>query len=466
MTVFFRALAAVVLALCLSAPAAAQPATPLYRVFLADGSALASFGEWALAEDRIVFAMPTAGGGDTRSLQLISLPLARVDMPRTERYADAVRAAHYAATRGEADFAQLSSTVAAALNQIALLQDPHARLATAEQARKTLTAWPATHHGYKAVEVSEIIGVLDEVISGLRAAAGDRGFELALSTTTLAPPSEPLLPEPSPADTVTQLMAAAKAVDSPAEKVSLLQSLVQMLDRAVDFLPASVASALRATAVGEIAEEERVNGAYAAMRATVLGRAAQSASRADVRALEVLRDDIRAEDARLGGRRADEVTAMLASIEAHLDAARRLRLAQDQWLLAERDLKAYRHRTQPFVQTLVNSRASLDDIKLLAGPAPQRLQPLARRLEAQGRQLALVEPPAALVAVHALLRSVYALAVNAVQLRRDAVRLADLALARQAAAAAAGALMLLDRARDDLRAALEPPLPARTAAKP
>jgi hypothetical protein len=58
------------------------------------------------------------------------------------------------------------------------------------------------------------------------------------------------------------------------------------------------------------------------------------------------------------------------------------------------------------------------------------------------------------------------LAENAVRLRRDAVEAGDVDLARQASAAASGALMLLERGRADLRAALEPPLASKASARP
>jgi hypothetical protein len=100
---------------------------------------------------------------------------------------------------------------------------------------------------------------------------------------------------------------------------------------------------------------------------------------------------------------------------------------------------------------------------LLAGPDPQRLRPLARELERIARFAALIASPPTLVAVDAAFRGAFALAANAVELRHDAVRSADVELARRASSAAAGALLLIDRAREDLRVALEPPLkiPAR-----
>ncbi len=459
------ALAAVLCLLTMSAPSA-QTSAPLYRVFLADGSALASFGEWARVEDRLIFSMPTAPGAGPGDLHLVSLPVQRVDLARTEQYADAVRAQHYATTRGEADFAQLSSAVAQTLNQVASLPDPRERLAAAEQARRALADWPARHHNYRGKEVREIIGVLDEVISGLRASAGLGAFDLAFSTSTEAPPHEPLATAPTHEDVVQQLMRASSIVDSPAEKVSLLQSVVSLIDRAVDYLPSAVAAAIRSRALGEIADERRTDDAYAALRSAALAEAARYAERADVRGLERMRQQVQADDGTLGSRRPDTMAGVLATLDAHLDGAHRLRLAQDQWLLSEGRMRAYRRAALPYIQGLIDRKASLEDIKMLAGPRPQQLRPLARDLERHRRRLALLDPPPMLAAIHAGFRSAYTLAENAVQLRRQAVEVADVDLARQASAAASGALMLLERARTDLREALQPRLMSKASARP
>lgn len=461
-----RLFPAVLFSLLCAVSSSAQPSTQLYRVFLSDGTSLTSFGEWARVDDRVIFSMPLAPGAGPGELHLVSLPVSRVDFVRTEQYADAVRAANYAATRGEADFAHLTTTVAHTLNQVALIKDPRQRLAAAEQARRELADWPGSHFNFRAAEVRDIIGVLDEVISGLRASAGPNGFALALSANTEAPPTTPLLPAPTHEEVAQSLMTASTLVDSPAEKVSLLQSVVALIDRAVGYLPDSIASALRSRALGEIAEEQRLDTLYADLRTTLLTDAAQLADRADVRSLERLRQQLRERDAQLGGRRPEHIAGMLATIEAHLDSAHRLRLAQDQWLLAEERMRDYQRRSLPFIQGLNAMRAALDDIKLLAGPAPQRLRPLARQLERHARELALLEPPPQLTAVHAAFRSAFTLAENAVQLRRDAVEFADLELARQASAAASGALMLFERAREDFREAMQPPLGLRAASRP
>lgn len=72
-------LAGLVCVLTCRALAYAQvPATPLLRLFLADGTSLTSFGEWVRMGDRVVFSLPL-GEGPTPDLQLVTLAASRVD---------------------------------------------------------------------------------------------------------------------------------------------------------------------------------------------------------------------------------------------------------------------------------------------------------------------------------------------------------------------------------------------------
>lgn len=457
-----RILALVMVAASCAAPVAAQSGpSPLYRVFLTDGTALTSYGEWARVADQLVFSAPLTPDATTSELHLVTLPVSRVDLSKTERYAAALRAATYAAGRGDADFAKLSDDVAMALNLVATLPTPAERLAAAERARRRLADWPGAHHGYRAAEVREVVGVLDEAIGGLRRAAGLPRFELSLTAVTTEPPHETLLDAPTQQDLVQQLVAASANVQSPAEKVSLLQSVLALLDRAVGALPSAFVSEVRRLASGRIAEERRTDASYERLRTRVLGEGTKLAARADVRNLERLRNRVAEQDAQLGQRRPDDIAGVLATLDAHLDAAHRLRLAQDQWLLRADGLRAYQRAARPFIATLAGSEGKLGDIRDLAGPDPETLRLLDRALARDSRMLALLQPPEALHAVHAVFRSAFELAANAVQLRLDAVRHADVTIAHQAAAAAAGARLLLARAQDDLAAALQPPIPLR-----
>src|SRR4051812_28356485 len=110
---------------------AAADAT-LFRIFLNDGTAVVSYGEYARVDDQVIFSTPAGGTADEPRLHLVTLPAASVNWPRTEQYADSARYQRYAETRGEADFQQLSGEVAGVLNDIALSTDRARALAVAE----------------------------------------------------------------------------------------------------------------------------------------------------------------------------------------------------------------------------------------------------------------------------------------------------------------------------------------------
>jgi hypothetical protein len=461
LAMFMKALV-ITLVMMLPVVAHAQTAAPVYRVFLTDGSSLSSYGEWARVGDRIVFSMPIVAD-QYDQLHLVSLAGDRVDWKRTEDYAAAVRAAHYAATRGEEDFARLSADITRIVNEIAVIKDPAERLVTAERARRELAAWPEAHYGYRAREVNEMAAMLDEIIGDLRAAAGLGRFDLTLMANTSTPPPAELLPEPDQQEIVQQLVTASTLVETPAEKVSLLQTVVGILDRAVGMLPKSWAETIRARALSTIAEEQKIDAAYARLRDTTLKTAATYASKADVRALQRLRARLHEEDAKLGHRRAEYIAGLAAAVDAQIASAQKLRLAQDQWMLRAERLRAYQRATEKAVTTLTQVRRRLEDIRALAGPEPWRLKPLIDILSRERRALSNIDPPAELASIHALFRSAAELAVNAVTLRLDAVEAADLEIAQRASAAAAGAMMLLGRAKEELEAALRPPILAAAA---
>jgi len=66
------------------------------------------------------------------------------------------------------------------------------------------------------------------------------------------------------------------------------------------------------------------------------------------------------------------------------------------------------------------------------------------------QQLAVITPPPDLQAVHALLISTFQMAKRAASARRNAISSGDMSLAWEASSAAAGALLLMQRAGDEL----------------
>src|SRR3954463_9763315 len=223
-------IAAALLILFRAADAAAADEATLLRVFLTDGTSLVSYGEPARVNDRVIFSMPTAAVPNP-PLHLVNLPIARVDWDRTSRYAATARASQYIKTQAEIDYAALSSDVAATLNEVATTAVPSQRLAIVQRARQTLADWPEKHFNYRAAEVRQMLGLLDEAIADLEASRSPGRFALSLSAFS-DPPAivEPLLPAPTARETVEQVLMAARVVDVSAERTSLLATAVGAID--------------------------------------------------------------------------------------------------------------------------------------------------------------------------------------------------------------------------------------------
>ena len=72
-----------VLIVARAGPAVAADDPALLRLFLTDGSSLASYGEPARIGDRVIFSMPTAATPNP-PLQLVNLPASRINWERTD----------------------------------------------------------------------------------------------------------------------------------------------------------------------------------------------------------------------------------------------------------------------------------------------------------------------------------------------------------------------------------------------
>jgi len=453
-----RMLAAVMLSLLTHVPAlAADDDLTLLRVFLTDGTSLVSYGEFARVADRVIFSLPTSALPNP-SLQLVNIPAGRIDWDRTNRYADATRAARYAATQAEPDYVALSNAVSRTLNDVAVTADPTQRLAIVEGARKTLAEWPQTHYGYRVAEVRQMLAMLDETIADLRAAAGGNRFELSLVAVASPPePSERLLPAPTPVESVEHLLVAADLTESPAERESLLNVAIAGIDRDAASLPSDWATAARAKAKNALDAELRVDRTYQAMIRRMLARADARARLADVRGIRHVIETLRANDAVLGQRRPDTVNAALAAVETRLDAARRLQLARDRWSVRAPLLREYAVAMATPLRIFRSLELPLDDIKELAGSSPTTLDLVQRQAARAVRLMERIVPPDELRAAHALIVSAAHLADNAALIRRNAALAGDITRAWDAASAAAGALMLGAKAKVDIQSIINRP---------
>ena len=109
-------------------------------------------------------------------------------------------------------------------------------------------------------------------------------------------------------------------------------------------------------------------------------------------------------------------------------------------------VQAYQAGVQAVMDRFAASRAALDDIRLVAETSFAGLASLERRLQHASDDLAVYAPPIEIRPSHDLLRQAFRLAAGAARQRVRAVQNADLRAAWDSAAAAAGALMLFDRA--------------------
>lgn len=428
---------------------------PLFRLFLADGTVVACLGEYARVDDSVVCSLPLSADDTTT---LVTLEAGQVDWIRSDAYAASLRSAIYAETRGERDFAELSVEIAHMLNEVGQTTDNARRLGLALEARRRLAAWPAGHHNYRASDIQQILQLVDDAISDFRAASGGQQFDLALHATAVEEPSAVLLPVPTADERAATAAALAGRLKNPTERVSLLEAIAATLSRTGPTAASAALTRIGRDVDAALAREREIDGAYSRLSADIARRSRAAAARADVRAVERAIEHVAAGDRRLGGKRPDQVSALLATVQADLDAARRLRLARDQWAVKAVTFRSYKQSVAQPVSELTLMERGLDDIKRLAGPTAPVLQRLAMRASAAVRGLGLVVPPSDLAAIHALFLSAAQLASQAVAVRQHAVESGAMDRAWQASAAAAGALMLLERAERDLAQALAPPV--------
>jgi hypothetical protein len=432
----------------------------LYRVFLKDGGVLVSYGEFARVADRVVLSIPIGGTDASPVLHVISIAETAVEWQRTNAYAQAARARHYAATQGESDFARLTRDVSDTLYKVGSTDDPARRLVLGESARQQLVECPQTHFGYKAEELQQMTTWLDQVVSELRVAAGQKSFDLALVANVTKPviPEVDLLPAPTFRDRLENgLVAAALTADIP-QRVSILDVLAPA---AGPEFANSWMSEVRSRAAAELATELAHDRDYSQLSARALARAVVFERRADVRSLESVIRWVLDEDVRLQRARPAEVAALLATLDVKLDAARRLRLAQDAWVVRKEVLDKYWREIRTGMDRMIGVREWLVAVRQLAGPSPGALRQLSDLVTAAQRDLSRVQPPPEVAAAHSTLVAASGMAMRAASARMDAVRSGNMDTAWQASSAAAGSLMMLDQATLELRRITRAPQPTR-----
>jgi hypothetical protein len=378
----------------------------------------------------------------------VSLPLAAVDVERTARYSEAVRAAQYAATRAEGDYAAMSHEVARALAELEKIDNADQRRALAELARRRLLDWSRAHYAYRAPDIQELAGLFDDV-ANTRVGPGERALTLNLVAGPAIPVREPLQPAPDLRTSIELALAAATALDIPEERASVLRAAAAAAGDAAPELAAIIAARLEAEAASA--------AAYAALAESLRARAGAARRRGDVAAVDRLRRELANRDRELGYRRPDVVEAMQLELTAALERARAHRLALDHYAYVKPALLAYERRIRPALTGLSQHEALLEAIREMRSVGFAELDRAIRRLKALEHVVLSASPPEDMTSVHATLASALQMAREACERRRLAVITNKTQTARDASSAAAGAMLLAGAVRADLVAGLFPP---------
>ncbi|HEY7059495.1 MAG TPA: hypothetical protein VH458_23330 [Vicinamibacterales bacterium] len=446
-----------------SAASALAQATPpeatLFRIFLVDGSTLVSYGEYARVADRVVLSLPLGGTPASPHLQLLSIPSSSVDWDRTDAYADAARAARFAATRGPDEYALLQQAVSRALSDIAVTPSADRKLSMAMEARQNVTRWVAEHFGYRAKDVAQLASLFDGVIGDLRAATGAKNTNFALVANMAAPPDVPLMNAPDLQESTEQAFKAAQLTTDPSERTSLLRAIADSLSGAGDGDDAAWIAPFKARVSTALVTEERINKSYATLTTSLVGEADRYARSANVKAVLSVQERALHEDERLGHLRPQEMAALMASLDVKLDGARRLRLARDQWAARLEILQEFETAVAGPAAMLRACRSRLEAIRQLETTPRRNLIWLEGQTSIVTRLLAEIKAPIGGENALGLLSSATQLASRAVASRQQAVSSGDMHPAWEAASAAAGALMLIDRASEELQRLIKVPEP-------
>jgi hypothetical protein len=428
-----------------------MPPGATHRVFLTDGRAIPSYGESIQVDGRLIFTLLVTGTAGRNEMQLMSLPASAVDLERTNRYAEGMRAAHYAATRGEADYAAVTEEVQRAIDQLKGIDDSKRRLQLAEEAKRRLLTWSEAHYSYRATNIRELAGLFDEVIAELRAAAGESQFSIDLSAGLAGRVFETLVAPPSLRDSVALALGAAALADVGEDRVAVLRVTASLLERetGVDDLRESVKAQLEA--------EVSADRDYGMLSEELLTKADAAMRRGDVSQVMAFRATVTDRDRALGFRRPQQVQALVNALDGKLEATRAYRLTLEHHAYIRKSLLAYEVRVRPAFSTLDGLKSVIEFIRDMKSMAFERLEAANRRLEAIAVDLETIVAPPDLTDVHASLVSAIHMARQACDRRRLAVITTSMDMAREASTAAAGAQLLATQSRDQLIKRLYPP---------
>jgi hypothetical protein len=438
-------------ALLMQSIAPPAPSLDVFRIFLHDGRVLSSYGEPAQVEADLVFVVSQGVKGGVEAHDLITVPVAKVNMERTLEYAAALRSAKYGATRGEKEYQEFTADIARAMAAIEASDDKDRRIGIAQVARSRLMSWSENHYGYRAKDLGQLSALLGEVIVELQAAKGISQFALDFVANVAPAPSVPLLAGPTAAETVAMALTAASVTDVSVEKIALLTSA----SRVVAAMP-DATEGLRAEVARALADETAVETAYRTLFRTAYTRADLAVRQGRPATVKRLIQDVQAADVKLGHRRANQMAAAMRRLQSELGLAAEQRAALDRWARVKDQLQAYEVRVRGVLDGWGSHEFTLAAIRDRRRAGPADLDAASRRFSELDRALSALRPPDELQDVHGIFRSAVMMARQGLLIGRRLNVAANRELAENASSAVVGAEMLRARGLADLATALKP----------
>jgi hypothetical protein len=428
-----------------------EPSLDVFRIFLNDGRVLSSYGEPAQVEDDLVFVISQGIKGGVEAHDLITVPIAKVNMERTLEYANALRSTRYGATRGEQEYREFTNDIARMMTELEASNDKDRRIGIAQVARNRILAWAPAHFGYRANDLSQLASLVDEVIVELQAASGTSQFALDFVANVAPQPGVRLWQAPTAVDSVVTALMAASATEVGVEKIALLKSASRVVDSLPDAYPGLKAEVARA-----LAAELAVDNAYRTLYRSVLTRADVAVRQGRPAAVTKALQDLAAADEKLGRRRPVETAATARRLESELALAMQQRALLDGWAQVRGRFRAYETRVRSLLEGWGTQEVALAGIREGRRVGPAALDAALRRFSELDRGLTTLRPPDELLEVHGVFRSAVMMAKQALLIGQRLSVAANRELADHASAAVAGAELLRSRGFDDLAAALKP----------
>jgi hypothetical protein len=430
---------------------APAPDLTTFRVFLRDGRILHSHGECAPLPEELVCVVKLGGGEVPESHDVVTVPLALVDGPRTTEYARALRASQYGASRGDREYAELTAEISRMLGELEASDDRNRRLGIAQVARGRLATWSDEHFGFKAAETRQLVAMLDEVIAELRVAAGETKFSLDLIANLEPPPQVPLLPAPALTESVAAALDAASVTQVAAERLALLRSVARVAATSSALDP-SVAARARSA----LTTEETVERQYRALMQDAITRADVAVRHGRASVMQRLIWDVEAADQKLGAKRPREMAAFMRRLEIELALAREQQAAFARWEAVKDQLLAYELRLRPIFDRWVSRRLVFRAVQAQRTPSRAEVDEALRTLASIDASLRALRPLPEVQHVHDVFRSATQMARQGLLLAQRLTVAGNADIARNASAAIAGAELLLAQGRKDLVPALNP----------